>query len=348
MRQLVHMFLIDARLTFKSAMGLYMFGAPLFLLLILRFFLPSVENSGATWAVVSEGPNAVEASMIEALDRYGTVARYDSIEMMERRLRGTGEVEGLYWDPEAHQYVSVLERSIESNTAFSTGARIVRQHSLAQRYPDREPIVSFRAHVPDELADRTGNPPVATIGGAIYIVWLAIICAFLIGLGIINDKEYGTDRAYRVSPVTRTEYFVAKSIVPLLLLLFYSGLALVVLGLTNANLAHLLVAVLLSFAVSLLVGLLVGALTRNENEAIGLIKMIGMVMALGVLGGTLLPDGWQWVAFPIPFYWIFELLQGVFSLTETWASVGLKSLIVLGITSGFFVLLRRRIIAGLS
>jgi ABC-2 type transport system permease protein len=348
MRQTLQMFWIDVRLSFKSYMGVFMLVVPLLILLVLRFFLPSVENAGVTFAVVTAGPNAVEASLVEELDRYGTVWEYETVEAMEQRLRGAGEAEGLYRDPARDQYVSVLERSVESNTVFSAASRIIRQAFLAENYPSAEPIIRFRSYVPDELADRTLNPPVATVGGAIYIVYLTILTAFMIGLGVVNDKEYGTDRAYRVSPVSRTDYFVGKSLFPFIVLLVYSGVGLLVLGLTDTNVAQVYVGVVLSFGVSLLIALFVGALTKNENEAIGVIKMLGMVMGLGILAGTLLPDSWQWVAWWIPFYWLYTLLEGVFTLSETWVSVGWKSAIIAGSTFVYFMLARRRIVEGLS
>lgn len=348
MRQLLQVFWIDVRLSFRSSMGAFILVIPLVILLVLRFFLPTVENAGITFAVVTAGPHAVEASIAEELDRFGTVSEYETVDAMEQRLRGSGEAEGLYRDPDSGQYVSVLERTLESNTVFSAASRVIRQSYLDENYPSLEPVTRFRSYVPEELSDRTVNPPVATVGGAIYIVYLTIITAFMIGLGIVNDKEFGTDRAYRVSPASRADYFVGKSVFPFIILLVYSGVGLAVLGLTDTNIAQVYVTVILSFAVSLLVALFVGALTKNENEAIGVIKMLGMVMGLGVLGGTLLPDAWQWVAWWIPFYWLYTLLEGVFTLTETWGSVGWKAAVIAGITFVYFLLARRRIVEGLS
>jgi hypothetical protein len=348
MKQLVQMFWIDVRLSFKSYIGIFMLVVPFVILLVLRFFLPSVENAGATFAVVTGGPNAVAREVVLELDRYGTVHEYGTIDQMEDRLRGAGEAEGLYYDPDAGQYVSVLERNIESNTVFSTASRIVRQLYVRENHAGLEPIVQYRSYVPDELEDRTQNPPVATVGGSIYIIYLTILSAFMIGLSIVNDKEYGTDRAYRVSPVSRVDYFVGKSIYPLLVLLVYAAVGIWILGLTGTNIAQVYVAVILAFGVSMLIALLVGALTKNENEAIGVIKLIGMVIAMGILGGTLLPQAWQWVAYWIPFYWLYTMLEAVFTLSETWGAVGWKAAIVLGLTLVYFLLTRKKIVEGLS
>ena len=348
MKQLVSMIWIDVRLSFKSYVGFFMLIVPLIILLVLNFFIPTVENAGASFAVVTEGPNAVDSAVIAELDQYGTVSEYATIEAMNNRLRGAGQAEGLYWDPAAEQYVSVMERSLSSENVFSTAARIIRQQYQTETYPDAPAPIEFSWFVPEELSERTINPPVATVGGAIYIVYLTILTAFMIGMGIVNDKEYGTDKAYKVTPLTRLEYFIAKSIYPMIVLLVYSGVGLVVLGLTNTNIAQVYVAVFLSYLVSLVVALFVGAITKNENEAIGVIKLIGMVMAMGILGGTLLPENWQWAAWWIPFYWVYDLLEGVFTLSETWGSVGWKSAVILALGALYFLLTRKKIAEGLS
>jgi hypothetical protein len=348
MKQIIQMFRIDVRMHMKSFMGAYIATVPLVILFVLRIFLPTVETTSATVAVVTEGPHAVEEAMIAELEEFATVIPYPTIDAMKQKLRGTGSAEGLYRDPEAGQYVSVLEENLEGNTIFSVGARVIRSASYRQEYPDGRRLIDFTATVPAELADRTENSPVATMGGAIFVVFLTIIAAFLIGLGIVSDKEQGTDRAIRVSPATTTEYYIGKSIFPLLVMVVYPFVAAVVLGLLEANLFQMYVGVILSFAVSLFVGLLMGALGRNQNEAIGTAKSIAMVLMLAILGGALLPDSWQWVVYWVPVYWYYDMVEEVFTLQASWTSVAWKSAVMVGITGIYFLAMRRRFAKGLS
>ena len=74
-----------------------------------------------------------------------------------------------------------------------------------------------------ELFDRTKTSPVATVGGLVFTSFMLIICGFPIGLSIINDKEEGTVQAIRTSPASKVDYFVGKSIFPLLVLLAILG-----------------------------------------------------------------------------------------------------------------------------
>jgi len=299
-------------------------------------------------AIVTEGENAVSQEIVEVLDPYAKIMEYPSIEAMEQKLRGIGSTEGLYWNSKEEKFISVLEKSPKGNSMFSVAGQIIRQYFFMQENGDTEPIVSFKSGVPDELSDRSVISPVASTGGSIFFVFMIIIVGFIIGLGIVDDKENGTDRAILVSPVTKTEYFIGKSIYPIILILVYAIIALAILGLMDVNIGQVYAMTIVSLPLTLLFGLLLGALADNENEAIGIGKLLAWVVMLAILGGTLLPDNWQWAVWWAPFYWIFNILESVFNNTAEWGDLAWKSLVALALTAGFFILLRNKIIKGLS
>jgi ABC-2 type transport system permease protein len=332
----------------KSFMGGYIIIIPFVILIILRTFLPSVESTSANIAIVANGPHAVEQELIDTLDSIADVSLYDTIEEMERKLRGSGSAEGLYWDNDVEQYVSVVERTRESNTIFSYGARIVRQFAYNRTEVDAPTITRFTSGVPVELSDRTRTSPVATVGGSIFISFMLIICGFLIGLNIVNDKEEGTVQAIRTSPANKVDYFVGKSVFPFLILAFYTIIGLLLLKLIHVNILQTYVVALVSYSVALLFGLVMGAIGNNETEAIGYGKLLSMVVMLAILGATLLPDKWHWVVWWSPLYWIYDILEEVFTESATWGSIWWKLAVTVGVSGVYFVLLRKKIIKGLS
>jgi ABC-2 type transport system permease protein len=348
MKYIIRMFLFDTKMSFRGFMGGYIVIFPIVLLLVLRFFIPGLEDSSITIAAVTEGPNAVPQEMLDSLDRYADVREYKSIEKMEQKLRGTGSAEGLYFDPERRQYVSVMERNISDNTVFSMSSQLIRQFYFREKYPDAQKVNTFTFGVPPELKNRTGTSPVATIGGSVFIVFMVIVSAFIIGLGVVNDKECGTDRAFLVSPISKSDYYIGKSIFPLLVTAGYTIIALLMLGLMHVNILQIYLLVILSFSITLLMGLLIGAVAGNENEAIGVGKLLSMIMMLSILGGTLLPDVWQWVVWWTPFFWLYSILEQILTLTATWIDVIWKSAVMVGICWIYFMLLRKKIVSGLS
>ena len=225
-----------------------------------------------------------------------------------------------------------MERSLKGNTIFSVASRYIRQLYYQKNYPDASRITEFLHGVPAELSDRTKTPPVATMGGSIFIAFMIIITAFIIGLGVVMDKEYGTDKALRVSPLSKTDYFIGKSIFPLFVMALYTIIALLMLGLMHVNILQVYLVVLSSFTISLLFGLLIGALGKNEIEAIGIGKLLSMVLMLAILGGTLLPENLQWLVWWAPIYWIYDILEEIFTETATWGSITWKSAVMVGLT----------------
>ncbi len=348
MKYLFRMFLFDIKMSFRGFMGTYIAVVPLLVLCILRFFIPSMESSSFTVAAVNKGPHAVPQEVLDVLDAFADIKTYDSIEKMERKLRGTGSAEGLYRDPDKGTYVSVPERNPEGNAAFSLTAQVLRQHYYREHYPDAPDITTFSSGVPPELSERTATSPVATMGGAIFLVFMVIVSSFIIGLGVVDDKECGTDRAFLVSPVSKSDYYIGKSIYPLLVILFYTILGLLFLGLMHVNILQVYLLVLLSFSITLLVGLLIGAIAGNENEAIGIGKMLAMIMLFSILGGTLLSDQWQWVVWWSPFYWMYDNLEAILTQTASWSAFAWKSALMLGLCGLYFALLRKKIVSGLS
>lgn len=348
MRQFMQIALFDIKMSFKQFIAAYVIAMPLVMVLVLRFFIPSVESTTGTIAVVHEGPNAVEEAVIERAATFAEIERYDSVEAVRTKLRAAGSAEGLYWDPEDERYVSLLERNVPENALFSAGARVVRRHVYETSYPDRERVTTLTFEVPAELSERTKNSPVATTGGAIFIAFMTMMTGFLVGLAVVRDKELGTDRALRVSPVTRTEYFTGKSVFPILVLAAYVFIGLGILGLLSVNLWQIAVVVIASVALVLLFGVVVGAFSKNETEALGLVKGLGTLAILGILAGLLLPEKWQWIVYWLPFYWVFNAADAILTLAATWTEVLWQMGVAAGICLVFFLGLRRRIAAGLS
>lgn len=348
MRQLAQMVLIDVRMSLKSFVAAYMLVAPLLILVVFRLFIPSVQGTTATIAAVTTGPEAVAEDLLADLDRLFDLEHYETVERMEARLRGAGTVEGLYREAESGTYVSVVEEGSAANERFSVGAAAVRQYLLDRDYPDRRRVVRFQTSVPDALLDRTGNSPVATNGGAIFITLSIIITAFSVGLSVVNDKEYGTDRALKVTPLTRVEYYVAKAVLPVAIMLIYPAITVLVLGLEGVNLGMLYLSVILAVPTALVLGLFLGAMATNETEAMGVGKTLSTLVLLAILGGVLLPAAWQWTVYWVPVYWLFDMVEGIFSAGAVWTEVLWKSGVMVGTTAVYFLLARRRFAKGLS
>lgn len=346
MKQFWEILRFSIKMTFKSFMGGYLIIVPIVMLLILRSFLPSVENTSFTVAVVNRGPYAVERELIDFIDRYLDIVEYETLEEVENKLRGPGSVEGLY--KRDGRYISLMERKLESNTAFSVAAKMIRQFHYKKMKPDAEPISNFSYGVPVELSDRTEISPVATMGGAIFIVFMIILGGFLIGLSLVEDKEEGTERAIKVSPVSKVDYFFGKSVQAIIVMFIYTIIAISLLGLWGVNILQTYTVILAITPAILLIGLTIGAITKNETEAMGVGKMMSMIVILSIMGGILLPDMWQWIVYWSPYFWAYDILEEIFRESANWSEVLINIIIMLGTTGLYLFLLRKKFKKGLS
>ena len=123
---------------------------------------------------------------------------------------------------------------------------------------------------------------------------------------------------------------------------------LLMLKLMHVNILQTYLVVVVSFTVILLFGLILGALGKNENEMVGYGKLLSTVVLLGVLGGTLLPDNWLWIVWWSPLYWVYDILHEVFTESATWGGIGWKSAVILCTAGVYFLLLKKKIVRGLS
>jgi hypothetical protein len=142
MKQLWRIFLFDIRMSFKNFMGAYLLIIPMVILLILRSFLPAVDSSSANFAVINEGPNAVDRELIATLDEIGDVSFYSTIEELEDRMAAIGEIEGLYWDPRPDSMSLWWRRPVRTTRTVHPGS------------PLHPPAVFQRKLSPGSPADR--------------------------------------------------------------------------------------------------------------------------------------------------------------------------------------------------
>lgn len=348
MKQLWRIFLFDIRMSFKNFMGAYLLIVPMIILLILRSFLPAVDSASANFAVVNDGPNAVDRELIATLDEVGDVSLYPNIDELKDRMAAIGEIEGLYWDPVAGQYVSLVEKTGEDNEMFTLAARYIRQQYLKDNYPELPRMVNFSEAVPPELSERTEISPVASMGGSLFIVFITIMTAFMMGLAIVEDKDQGTILALRISPVSSSDYYVGRSLFPFLVIIAYAVIGVFMLGLAGINVLQMLMVVTLSFSTAMVFGLFIGGMGKNEIEAMGIGKVGAMLFIFSLVAAALLPDNWHWTLWWMPVYWTFDALEEIFIQQADWFSVAWKSLLAFVLAGVYFLLLRKRIVRGLG
>jgi ABC-2 type transport system permease protein len=190
----------------------------------------------------------------------------------------------------------------------------------------RAPIIDLRerAWFNPDLASRNYNVP-AVVGAVILLV-----CLLLTALAIVREREIGTLEQLMVSPLTRAELIVGKTIpfaiIGLVDLILVTTVALLWFGIPfEGNLLLLLGASVLFLLSGLGVGLLVSTVSNTQQEAFMVTFLIFQPTML--LSGFLFPVSsmpivFQWLTLLNPLRHYLEIVRGIFlkgaDLTALW------------------------------
>lgn len=141
----------------------------------------------------------------------------------------------------------------------------------------------------------------------------ALSCLFMIGLlvgmlavsfSLMEDKMHRTLAALDVSPLSRDEYLTAKSLAGGTLSAVVTFLCFVLSGMDFDPLQ----AIVVSLATTLPgvgTGLILGNYARSELQLLSLIKGVGIVLPVPILG-MLIPVVWHPALWWIPTYWLWQ------------------------------------------
>lgn len=327
-RRILAIFKRDLVSNFREFMLIYILIAPMLLAVGLRFFIPSVNATGLTFALDA----GIDQKIAQVFEKYGEVELYDSREQLETRVNDIDDVTGLTIDQQGHYQVL-----IEGNESENIMPLILRNMNS-----DDQAAVNF------EFSDiGYALSPIASVGTVSVIITAIVLSGMLIGLGIIEDKEAGTIGALSVTPMSRGEYVAGKSLVGLFLALTHAYLTLWILGMMHVNLWMVLVITFISSFIALIFGFVMGVISANQMAGMATMKILFLPVSASIVGALFLPDRLQFLLYWSPIYWSYLGLYGIIVETATWGQIVYYSLWIVGLTAVTFLLFKNRIRRGL-
>lgn len=328
MKRILAIFKRDLISNFREFMLVYILVAPLILSVGLRFFIPSVNTTGLTFALDTRVANAV----VEEFEKYGSVELYGDLDQLKERVNEIDDVPGLTIG-EKGQYVMIVEGNENENLIKPILT------SLEKR---SEPVFQF------EFSDIGYTlSPVASVGTVSVIITAILLSGMLIGLSIVEDKEAGTISALSVTPMTKGEYIAGKSLVGLFLALIHTYLTLWIVGMLNINLLMILVITAISSLLALAFGFIMGVTSSNQIAGIAMMKILFLPVSASILGAIFLPVNLQFLLYWSPVYWSYLGLYSIIVKTATWAQILYYSAWIAGLTVVVFLVFKSRIRRGL-
>lgn len=326
MKRIVSIFQRDLYSSLRDNLFLYMLLMPLLLAIGLRFFLPSAQSASLQYAL----NRSIGKEVITEFEKYGRVEIYNTDEEIIRRVNQIGDIAGITQN-EAGEYQIILEGNEGHDTA-AIPHKILRDITSENRFD-----VDYQF---SELG--TARAPAAVYGTVFLILTVILAGGMVIGFNIIEEKENRTLTALSVSPVTRIEYVLGRSLMGTLLPVFQVYLILLILGSWDVNLRMVLLATLASTSMALCVGFFIGGISTNQLGGIANLKAVFILLVLPVVGALMLPEEKHIFLFWAPTYWSFMAFKGIMLGNIHWMELSIYLGGLLTTVTIAFLLLKER------
>ncbi len=328
MKRILSIFIKDLKCSTKDFMLLYMLVIPLILAVILKFFIPDVEENALTFAIDQN----VDQAVIQQFEEYGKVELFSNHEDLEKRVLQLDDVEGIMVEDGGYVVLSQGNEKQQVVEGLLKSILADKSKSITVTSSDNNYKLS----------------PISSIGAATLIIMAITLSGMLIGLSIIDEKESRAIQAIRVGPASKLEYILGKSALGFFALIVQSVGILFILRLNHINFWMIMVITLASYLVALIYGFIIGVTSPNQMAGMATTKVLMILVAASVVGALLLPDQLQVLLYWSPIYWSFVGIYEALLESISWQQISLYSLFIIIITIVVYMAFRKKIHTGLN
>ena len=304
-RRIMNVFRRDLSNSLRDKMVFYILIAPILMAFVFRFFVPDVQTSTLKFAVLNNTNKAVT----EQLERYGKVFGFKDYDSLEKRVKQYDDVIGVVVSETG--YPEVVAQGNESAEAGRITQLILQERD---------------SNIPGNLifseSDIGSKLPPFTMFSFIFVIMTSFLMGGLaIGFNIIEEKESDTVKALGITPMTRGEFLVGKSVTGLVMPVIHAILGIWILGITNIDYGMLLVITISSSLIGIVMGFLIGVLSSNQMNGIANMKVTGLIRMRRMMLAFILPENRHIFLYWAPTYWTYAALRDLILQLQTWSKL---------------------------
>lgn len=319
MKRILALLRRDVLATSKDALLIYTIVAPLLLAFGARFFLPAVGQATVNVVVTEDTSSA----LIERLADYVHVEVVADQSALEQRVLAFDDTAGIMMQADG-SYTILLEGN-ETHDTEVLPELVLRKVLNA----DDAPLTLHTVDVAEAPF------PFREMIGAFMALSMLCIGSMVMSLNIVEDKECRVMQALGVSPLSRGEYVLARSLLALMVTLVIVFSALWLLGVVVFSLWQMLLAVVIAALFAVLIGFVIGAISGNQIAAIANIKFSVLLFLLPAILTLLLPERF-WLALAwLPTYWAFVSFRAILVEGVRWSALWLPLGVNLALSLAF-------------
>lgn len=330
MKKIFNIFKRDLKVNKRDFLSLYLILFPIIIAIGINIFTPGIEDTTVNLALLEDG----NKNQIEFLKDYANVEIFKTKDYIEKRVRARDNVIGVISDgenyyimPEGNEPQELIDFAKALNALYESDVNIEDTNV--------------------ELIDlgKTVPPLKQTLVNGILLL-IAVLGGMLISFNIVEEKVDNTISAINITPTTRNQFILGKSIIGIAVVVFGSLAVVLITGFRDINYIGLLVMILVGSIISLLLGFIQGINSSDVMSAAASIKILFLPLIASVLAIELLSDKWQKFFYWSPFYWSYKGNKLVLSGTGDWSQILFYASFVLVISLGVYLLLHKKIRKG--
>lgn len=331
-KKIWNIFKRDLKVNKRNFLSLYLILFPIIIAIGINIFAPGIEDTTVNLALL-KGQNE---SQIKFFKDFANVETFKTKEDIEKRVSERDNIIGII--PDGNDYY-IMPEGDEPQELIDFARTLNSLYELDVNIEDTNvELIDLRKEVP---------PLKQTLVNGVLLL-IAVLGGMLISFNIVEEKTDNTTSAINVTPTTRNQFILGKSIIGISFVIFGSLSVVLITGFTNINYLQLLTMILVGSIISLLLGFIQGINNSDVMSAAASIKVLFLPIIGSVLAIELLSDKWQKFFYWIPFYWSYKGNKLVLSGTGNWSRILIYSFIVLIISFVVYLALHKKIRKGLE
>ena len=285
----------DIKLSRKDHLISYIIIAPIFIAVLMRLFLPSMESMEITFAVNKD----MDSRVVSILEEYGKVDIFDDKNQVIKRVMAIDDVPGIV--ETGYGFEVVLE-----------GNEILAVQELPGMILDNYAHGAFITDIETQSLglEHTSARYYST---AIVLFMVIMIGGLAVGMTIVEEKESKTILSLAVSPLSLKDYLTAKILLATIFIFALTFITAFIMMGMEINFGALLIVVAASLPTGMLLGFILGTYAYDQMSAIAVMKVLLLFFTGLPMASLFIGDNWHVYLYPFMNYWSLQSLVSLVS-----------------------------------
>ncbi|TYB97964.1 MAG: ABC transporter permease [Kosmotoga sp.] len=328
-RRMLNIFKLDLKNSLRDKIMIYIMIAPILLAILFKIVAPDFQQFSLKFVVLE---SSVEVA--EQLNNYGLVEVAPSYGTLKNVVANDDDTVGVYMED------GKLSLLLQGNESDQT-------KELAKLSLTGIILKDVSGEIKTSDLGKT-LPPTILFGFCFTVILSYTLGGLVIGFNIIDEKESEAMKALMITPISKNELIVGRSIVGIVVPIIHALLAVLIFGVTGIDILQLVIITLVSSIIGIVLGFFIGVISSNQMTGIANMKISVLLLLLPVLVSIVLPENQHFFLYWAPTYWSFTAISDILTQSIGWTDLSYKMLWIAMTTGLLFIIISKKTKTGLK